>query len=107
MPYINKPKKKHKGKVGINKDISKLYNSSMWKQLRNGYIIQHPICEICLKEYEEGNRLIEEVMSTEEIHHIIPISNGRTKMEMEQLAFDAENLKALCRFHHHKIHNLK
>lgn len=79
MPYLQKRKKKYKNKIGVSKDISKIYNSAMWRNLRNGYLIQHPICEECLREYEEGKRLIEEISSTEEIHHITPISKGNTK----------------------------
>ena len=100
MPTLNKPKKK-----GIyvknerNSDISDIYNNKQWKDLRNLYLLEHPLCEKCLK--------LGKVSATEEIHHIRKISSARSEAEMKEIAYDYGNLMALCKECHHKIHNNK
>ncbi|MCH5234922.1 MAG: HNH endonuclease [Muribaculaceae bacterium] len=58
--------------------------------------MEHPICEVC-----ESKGIIREA---KEIHHIRPISNGETELEMMDLAFNPYNLQSLCIECHHKIH---
>lgn len=94
MPLINKPnKKKVSVKHDRNADIAKIYNSSKWQKLRAAYFMQHPLCEKC-------------GAVTQEIHHIKPISTGKSLAEMQGLAYNPDNLMALCTECHHKIHNL-
>ncbi|WP_101912729.1 HNH endonuclease [Megasphaera vaginalis (ex Bordigoni et al. 2020)] len=59
-----------------------------WKRIRDRYIGRHPLCEMCLtnKRY----------IKAEEVHHIIPLSEGGTHEEA--------NLMSLCRSCHEKIH---
>lgn len=103
MPIINKPKrscrykyKKH-DKQG---EIQKLYNSSKWVKLRNAYLMMHPLCEIC-----EAKGL---TVAAQEIHHIKPISTADDILEMMDIAYNPNNLQALCIKCHHEIHkNLK
>lgn len=100
MPTINKPKKKRiYVKNERNSDISDIYNSKQWKDLRNLYLLEHPLCEKCLE--------LGKVSATEEIHHIRKISTGRNEAEMKEIAYDYGNLMALCKECHHKIHNNK
>lgn len=59
-----------------------------WKRIRDSYAAAHPLCERCL---ENGV-----YTPTEQIHHIKPLSQGGTH--------DRENLMALCKSCHAKIH---
>lgn len=102
MATINKPKKKQV-KQGRSKEASEIYNTQQWKKLRAAYYMLHPLCEMCLKEEANGDR--NTVNITEEIHHITPILKGKDKLEMESLAYNPNNLIALCKYHHHLIHN--
>lgn len=98
MPYINKMNNRRVyPKRGNSLIASQLYNSKKWKRLRAAYFMQHPLCEYCL---EKGV-----TRQTEEIHHKIPILRGRDLLEMQSLAYDANNLVALCSKCHHEIHN--
>lgn len=100
MPTLNKPKKKRiYVKNDNNSEIANIYNSKQWKDLRNLYLLEHPICEKCLE--------LGKVSATEEIHHIRKISCGRNEAEMKEIACDYGNLMALCKECHHKIHNNK
>lgn len=98
MVMIQKQKKKKSDykKHGLNEEIAKIYNTPQWKKLRLAYLMQHPLCEKCLE--------LDEVKEAAEIHHKKPISQGKTLLEMKSLAYDADNLIALCTFHHHQIH---
>lgn len=59
-----------------------------WKRIRDKYVSQHPFCEIC---YEKGI-----LVETEEVHHKKPLSEGGTH--------DRDNLIALCKSCHSRIH---
>ena len=59
-----------------------------WKRIRDSYADAHPLCEMCL---ENGV-----YTTTEQIHHVKPLSQGGTH--------DRENLMALCKSCHAKIH---
>ena len=52
-----------------------------WKRIRDSYADAHPLCEMCL---ENGV-----YTTTEQIHHVKPLSQGGTH--------DRENLMALCK----------
>lgn len=97
MATINLGKKKKQVKQGRSKEASEIYNSQRWKKLRAAYFMLHPICEMCEKE--------DKVSPTEEIHHIKPILTGESRLKMEELAYDSNNLIALCKEHHHQVHN--
>ena len=59
-----------------------------WKRIRDKYASEHPFCELC---FERGI-----IVETQEIHHKKPLSEGGTH--------DRENLIALCKSCHSKIH---
>lgn len=67
--------------------VKKRYGRA-WKRIRDSYAHAHPLCEECLKKniYK----------ATEEIHHKLPLSQGGTH--------DRENLIALCKECHARIH---
>lgn len=68
-------------------DTNKKYGRA-WKRIRDRYAAVHPLCEMCLKE----GRLT----PVEEVHHILPISQGGDHRE--------SNLMSLCQSCHTKIH---
>jgi len=59
-----------------------------WKRIRDKYVSRHPFCEMC---YERGI-----LVKTEEVHHKKKLSDGGTH--------DRENLIALCKSCHSRIH---
>ena len=59
-----------------------------WKRIRDRYVPQHPLCEVCL---ERGF-----YVPTEEVHHKLPLAEGGTH--------EASNLIALCKSCHARIH---
>ena len=60
----------------------------VWKRIRDAYVQQHPVCELC----QQDGRLV----PTEEVHHKAPLAEGGTHAR--------ENLIALCKACHAKIH---
>lgn len=98
MPYINKKPRKERTKHSKRSNkSSRYYNDIRWKRLRNWYIEQNPLCEVCL---EQG-------ISTpaEEIHHKREILSGQSDEERFELLLDIDNLQALCKSHHIEEHN--
>lgn len=93
MPTLTKQSKKPKERNTADRSI---YNSTQWKNLRASYFMEHPLCEMCLKE--------DKVTPAIDIHHIIPFLRGKTPLEQRDLAFNYNNLMALCKEHHQKIH---
>lgn len=59
-----------------------------WKRIRDRYAAAHPLCERCLKEGR--------YTPVEEVHHILPISQGGDHRE--------SNLMSLCQSCHTKMH---
>ncbi len=68
-------------------EVTRKYGRA-WKRIRDRYAKVHPLCEHCL---EEGR-----LTPVEEVHHIVPISQGGTHNE--------NNLMSLCQSCHTKIH---
>ena len=79
------------------KDKAEIYNSREWKELRIAKLRStNGLCEECMKDGI--------VTSARCVHHVVPIETARTKDEMKRLAFDVNNLKALCFACHARIH---
>lgn len=79
-----------------NKQLAQAgYNA--YRKLRAAYLMLHPLCEVCLKEGI--------VKPTEEVHHKTEILKGKSKEEVISLAVNPNNLIALCKDCHHKLHN--
>ena len=70
-----------------NRETKKRYRRG-WQLIRSAYAAKHPLCEECLKRGV--------YTPTEHVHHIVPLSEGGTNEE--------ENLMALCRPCHSRIH---
>ena len=60
----------------------------VWKRIRDAYVQQHPVCELC----QQDGRLV----PTAEMHHKTPLAEGAPHAR--------ENLIALCKACHAKIH---
>jgi 5-methylcytosine-specific restriction endonuclease McrA len=79
------------------KDKAEIYNSREWKELRAAKLRSTKgLCEECLKQGI--------ITSARCVHHVVPIETARTKDEMRRLAFDVNNLRALCFACHARIH---
>lgn len=100
MPYINKPKKNYNKKKQQNdidrKKRSEVYNSSTWRKLRLAKQMANPLCEVC--EMENKTTL------TEDIHHLVSYTQF-TGAERDAVAFDYNNLIAVCKYHHNLLHH--
>lgn len=59
-----------------------------WKRIRDRYIKAHPLCEACKRNGK--------LTYSDEVHHIIPLSEGGTNKD--------SNLMALCKPCHSTIH---
>ena len=66
--------------------IQKMYGGA-WPRIRARFLASHPLCIICQREGR--------VMAAEEVHHILPLSQGGTHAE--------DNLMALCKACHSRI----
>ena len=81
----------------VAKDKADIYNSREWKELRIAKLRStNGLCEECMKQGI--------VTPARCVHHIVPIETARTKDEMKRLAFDINNLRALCFACHSRIH---
>jgi 5-methylcytosine-specific restriction protein A len=85
--HISKVREQY-NKYERSPDINKKYGRA-WKRIRDRYVMEHPLCELCLKE----GRLT----PTDEVHHILPISQGGTH--------NRGNLMSLCQSCHNKKHH--
>jgi len=85
-PYFQQP-------VSISQ---KIYNSTLWKKLRNAYIAEFPLCEECMKHGR--------VTPADAVHHRVPFLSGNTQQEIESLAYDYNNLMSVCSQCHVELH---
>ena len=102
IPFIRDLKNQQKKKNRIQEPVSisqKIYNSKQWKQLRNAYIKEFPLCQSCL---EKGK-----IVPAEQIHHRVEFLKGTTQAEIEALAYDWDNLMSLCKECHLEKHGKK
>jgi len=77
---------RHYNKYQRDPNTSQRYGRA-WRRIRELYIQAHPICEQCEKE---GRLTL-----AEEVHHILPLTDGGTH--------DEKNLMALCKSCHSRI----
>jgi 5-methylcytosine-specific restriction protein A len=88
MPFLNLGRKKPRDRT-VNKGLyQEIYQDKRWRLLRQIKFEENPLCECC-----EAKGI---VTQTEEIHHKIPFQTGKTKEEIEALAFDYDNLLSDC-----------
>ena len=101
MAYIEKlPRKKSGRKPSkYRKDHANVYNTTTWIKLRKSYLMEHPLCEECLKQ---GKTTV-----ATQVHHIRHILEGKDEWEMKEIGFDSNNLEALCEKCHREKHKGK
>ena len=76
---------------------SKYYNLTAWKKMREGYLMQHPLCEKCLEQ--------DRVTLATDCHHLnSPFADGLNDAERMGRLLDPHNLQALCQECHGKLH---
>ena len=90
MPTINlKQLKQYKPGRSLHKArYQKVYQDPRWKKIRAAKIQNNPLCEIC----EQRGRTVQ----ADEVHHIIPFDIYASQDEINELAFDYDNLLSLC-----------
>lgn len=86
---LNPPKSKSKSKNLIHKLV---YNTLQWRELRIQILMNNPFCQVCNNEFAI------------EVHHIIPISQGKNKFQMVSLGLNEKNLLAVCPKCHKEVH---
>lgn len=100
MANINRIPLGHRHKKGSSKasykEWSKYYNHKSWKDLRNLYLSQHPLCEEC----ERHDRIV----PAEEVHHKVFISYDSDENNRLKRLLNYDNLKSLCKTCHKAIH---
>lgn len=100
MPFIYKPAKRKNAYQRIASEKTmlrrRLYNKAAWRKLREAYIMEHPLCEICGSGYDL------------QVHHLSsPFEDGLDEMERLYRLLDPSNLQTLCPFCHGKLHGRK
>lgn len=82
------------------------YNSDAWKKTRKAYFgYRLGECERCKREYEQGDRPLDEVKPGFIVHHKKHITPKNINDPRVTLSFD--NLELLCEDHHNKEHKGK
>ena len=104
MPKINKPARKPKTNTHYQTDMRELrkraYNTTKWRNLRTTYLMEHPVCEECLKKGIVNAGSVENPL---QVHHInSPFKGGVINYD---LLLDSRNLETVCSQCHAEIHN--
>jgi 5-methylcytosine-specific restriction endonuclease McrA len=89
-----------------NPEYRRIITGKKWQELRGIKMLKNAIdnggfCEQCVKNYFVGGP---RPRRATEVHHIVPIESAHTRAEMEALAYDENNLIALCSECHHEAH---
>jgi len=96
VPRINLGKK-NKPPQSLNKDFYQhIYADRRWKSIRDWKRRDNPLCEKCEKEGR--------VRQMDHVHHIISFITGRNKDEIEELAYDKNNVMSVCEECHAELH---
>lgn len=75
----------------------KSYQTKQWRDLRLAYIQLHPLCELCGED---------KVNPSVDVHHkLSPFEPNIGEAEKQRRLLDWNNLMALCKECHSKIHN--
>jgi len=93
-------------KRNANPEYRRIITGKRWAKLRGMKMLKNEIsnggfCEQCVKNYFIGGP---RPRKATEVHHIIPIESASSREEMEALAYDENNLMALCSECHHELH---
>lgn len=91
MPTINKPKAKRQITLKT-KERQAIYNTTRWRRLRRFKLNDCPVCEMCKR------------CQSEEVHHRDSFMNYTDARTRDAVAFDPNNLVALCAECHRRLH---
>ena len=91
-----------------NPEYRRIITGKRWIALRTLKMQKNAIenggfCEACVRKYRPGDP---RPRKATEVHHITPIESGHTREEMEALAYNENNLMALCSECHRETHRL-
>lgn len=107
MAWINKGVKKKKDNSERKKQRMKMYNDAYYRQVRDNYMRNHPLCEDCMNiqiENEDG-QMKEKITAAIDLHHIkSPFAYGLSEEERYARLIDTSNFIALCKYHHSQRH---
>jgi hypothetical protein len=107
MAWINKVVKKKKDNSDRKKQRMKMYNDAYYRQVRDNYMRNHPLCEDCMNmqiENEDGSKK-EKITPSIDLHHLqSPFAYGLNENERYARLIDESNFIALCKFHHMMRH---
>lgn len=107
MAWINKGVKKKKDNSERKKQRMKMYNDAYYRQVRDNYMRNHPLCEDCMNmqiENEDGSKK-EKITPSIDLHHLqSPFAYGLNENERYARLIDTSNFIALCKFHHSQRH---
>lgn len=82
----------------------RLLNDRRWRELRIAYLREHPLCERCIREGKAAGVPEGYITPSIDVHHRVPVETAKTLQEMERLAYDWNNLEALCIPCHSRTH---
>ena len=82
----------------------RLLNDRRWRELRIAYLREHPLCERCIREGKAAGVPEGYITPSVDCHHRVPVETAKTLQEMERLAYDWNNLEALCIPCHSRTH---
>lgn len=82
----------------------RLLNDRRWRELRIAYLREHPLCERCIREGKAAGVPEGYITPAIDVHHRVPVETAKTLHEMERLAYDWNNLEALCIPCHSRTH---
>lgn len=100
MGFIKRPKKKSRGKAAADfnrRERMKVYNKSLWRNLRNLHLREHPLCEICSREGR--------VTPGTDVHHKLTFTSAANAAERDRIAYDPDNLLTVCDRCHQRLHH--
>ena len=92
----NIPRLKDQKRKRNKKPHSKYYNTKAWKTIRNKYLREHPLCELCLAE--------DKITPASEVHHKQIFFLAPTEAERWCLLTDINNCMSVCKKCHLRLH---
>ena len=105
MPTIYKPVKVKTKRVWKDKKDNNnykwVYGTPQWRSLRLQYLMENPLCKMCLEKDPPVIR------SAYEVHHIISLNTEKEYERKRIIGFDPNNIKGLCFECHHELHNIQ
>ena len=99
MPYLKKAKRRvgstTRRKTDTREARQSIYRTERWKRLRHGYLMHHPVCELC-----DARGIVTLAV---DVHHrrSFQVDVGAQRLFY---AYNAGNLMALCKACHAFIH---